>query len=153
VKAFGGPIITGGHAYTFIGIRRQGDRLLCLDMASGKELWRAKVAVRLCTSHPLYADGKIFVFNGGELLMIATDPKKYRELGHAYVSMQSWAAPALSGGHLFLRDDAGALKCLDLRAAREARKPSPPPPQTATGGLAAPGRPARRRDLLRYGAP
>ena len=132
VKAFGGPIITGGHAYTFIGIRRQGDRLLCLDMATGKERWRAKVRVPLGTSHPLYADGKILVLNDGRLAMIAADPKQYRDLGHARVSLRSWAAPALSDGHLFLRDDSGTVKCLDLRAAAPPTKQAAPPPEAET---------------------
>jgi outer membrane protein assembly factor BamB len=130
-KDFGGPIIAGGYAYTFIGVRTQGNRLLCLDLATGKELWTAKIRVPLGTSHPLYADGKIFVLNNGRLLMIAADPKEYRELGHAQVSLQSWAAPALSDGHLFLRDDSGTVKCLDLRAQREPRKVARPPSEKA----------------------
>ena len=133
IKDFGGPILAGGQAYAFIGIRMQGNRLLCLDLATGKEAWMSKIKVPLGTSHPLYADGKIFVLNNGQLLMLAADPKEYRELGHAQVSLQSWAAPALSDGQLFLRDDSGTLKCLDLRVPREPRKaaaPSAPRAQT-----------------------
>jgi hypothetical protein len=50
-------------------------------------------------------DGKLFVManNGNSLLMIATDPKDYTDLGRATVRAQWVPSPSIADGRLVLR--------------------------------------------------
>ena len=116
-KRFSGPLLVNGFLYVFMGWKGDSDHLICLDAATGKETWPEVVTPpHLYVSCPIGADGKIFYVNDkGLLVMIAADPKQYRLLGTAKIIGNTWSSPALSDGCLFVRDDSGALKCLDLR--------------------------------------
>ena len=46
--------------------------------------------------------------------MLAADPKECRELASSKALDAGMSSPALCGSHLFLRDDAGVVKCFDL---------------------------------------
>ena len=49
----------------------------------------------------------------GELVLVAADPKEFKELGRAQVCGANWCNPAYADGKLFLRDGR-ELICVDL---------------------------------------
>ncbi|MFO0902957.1 MAG: PQQ-binding-like beta-propeller repeat protein [Pirellulales bacterium] len=86
--------------------------LACVELATGKRVWQQ---TRFGKSNLIMADGKLFFSTmQGELVIVKADPKSYQELGRATVTGPTRQAPALSRGHLYLRDDA-EIVCLDVR--------------------------------------
>lgn len=49
----------------------------------------------------------------GELVIVAAQPKEFKELGRAQVCRANWCNPAYADGKLFLRDDREII-CVDL---------------------------------------
>lgn len=125
-KGYGGPLIMSGRVFVWLG-GAGGDGPACLDLATGRELWWDKPTVGgISYTLPLGADGKILILFKGRLRMFAPTPAGLKELAAARVSRSSWAAPAIADGRLFIRDDGGTVKCLDLRAKREPRPAAAP---------------------------
>jgi outer membrane protein assembly factor BamB len=94
--------------------------LKCLDL-EGKERWRTRgLGMGALTA----ADGRLIVSSGnGELVVVAAEPAKYRELSRRRVLIGStfWASPVLCGGRVYMRSGEGELVCLDHRAATNGR--------------------------------
>lgn len=101
VKAhFSSPILHNGVLYA----NSDPGELVCLGPADGKVLWRARGFEKggLCA-----ADGVLFAMDGasGDLVMVALDPRSYRELGRFRpLGGQSWTAPIISNGCLVVRN-------------------------------------------------
>ncbi len=78
------PIVHEGKAYFGLGLG--GQAVVCVDAATGKELWRTKTPFPVFSS-PCIADGKVFVGMGhGNMVLTAEDLrdqaiKKLREAG------------------------------------------------------------------------
>ena len=114
-KSYGGPAIVGDHAYVFLG--REGKSLACLNMADGKVAWQQdKMPHGMGFANCTAADGKILFQVEGQLSMVAADPAAFKELASAKVCGAGWSTPALFGTRLIVRDDAGVVKCLELKA-------------------------------------
>ncbi len=77
----------------------------CLDFLTGKVRWEAD-AVGQAT--PLAADGKLVLWaETGMLVLAKANPERYEELARTRVLSgggMCWAAPALSGKRLYVRD-------------------------------------------------
>jgi outer membrane protein assembly factor BamB len=88
--------------------------LRCLDLRSGKVMWEQRLEERWTY---LGVDNHLLAWSEkGTLQLLQATPKKYQvkaELGNL-LAYKSWAAPALAGGKLYLRDQKNLL-CLDLR--------------------------------------
>jgi outer membrane protein assembly factor BamB len=105
------PIIFDGHVYLMDdGVH------WCLDLATGRELWKEKVASSSITS-PVLADGKIFLLinGGGRVAMFKPSPEKYLQLGKANARALGVPSPAIADGKLVLRGRKGIL-CYNLAA-------------------------------------
>lgn len=89
---------------------------VCVDARTGELKW----------SQPGFGQGRkdnsstiavgknlLVLTESGELLLIAADPEKYRELGRLQVCGNTWCFPAYARGKLFVRDGRQLL-CLDL---------------------------------------
>jgi outer membrane protein assembly factor BamB len=76
----------------------------CFDLATGRELWKEKVASSAISS-PVFADGKIFLtVNGGsKVMMLKPSPEKHIQLGKATARALSVPSPAIADGKLVLR--------------------------------------------------
>lgn len=86
--------------------------LTCIDARTGQRVWQAP---RFGKSNLIAADGKLFISTmKGELVVVRANPDEFEELGRIQLLGSTRQAPALSRGHLFLRDDAEIL-CLDVR--------------------------------------
>jgi outer membrane protein assembly factor BamB len=76
--------------------------LLCLDARTGAEIWRERLGGNLWGS-VLLADGKLYVSNlEGTTYVVEAGPK-FKLLASNDLNEPLYAAPAVSGGHIFLR--------------------------------------------------
>ena len=92
--------------------------LKCLDLA-GKERWRSR-SIRMGALTA--ADGRLIVItDNGDLVIVAADPAKLRELARKRVLTGSsfWASPVLCGGLIYAKSGEGELVCLDHRGGEE----------------------------------
>jgi len=88
--------------------------LRCVDAATGKERWQRGRVGKYHAALVRTGDGKLLMLeDGGELVLLDPDPRGYRELARSKVCGETWAHPALSDGHLYVRDDK-ELICLGL---------------------------------------
>ena len=88
--------------------------LRCLDLETGKMQWEERLPER---AHLLEVDGRMLVWEEhGRLRYLEVNPTAYKSEGEipGLLTFKSWAAPALAGGKLYLRDERNVL-CLDLR--------------------------------------
>ena len=131
--AYAAPIIDNGYAY----VQRfgytanafnfcSGRRMTCVELTTGKTLWDHFIYLLPGTpdresfvSQSILADGKIYLRGqNGTLVMIAADPKEYRELGHYVICNETPSlrcSMALSQGQIFWASSKGLI-CLDMRA-------------------------------------
>ena len=108
-NAMTGVIPWDGHLYGF------DDKVLkCIDLA-GKEVWAQR---GLGQGALALADGRLIVLSEeGELVVADASPKGYHELSRTKVldGAVCWTMPVLADGHIFCRNQAGDLVCLDHR--------------------------------------
>jgi outer membrane protein assembly factor BamB len=103
------PVVDGKLVFGVVTATRCA--LLCCSLETGKTLWRQDMPAGTWSS-PLLADGKVFLLCGdGTLLMFRLNGEAYQELARAKVCGDTRASPALSDGHLFVRDGS-SLRCL-----------------------------------------
>ncbi len=108
------PVEHDGRLLGIDGRQDQGvARLRCFDPKTQKVAWTQE---GFGTGNLILTDEKIIVLKtSGELLLIAADPKQYRELAKAKaLDGTAQPLPALADGRLYIRDQ-HALKCFDLR--------------------------------------
>ncbi len=130
-----------GYLYGIDGHGPQNAPLVCIELATGKEVWREEPewmtpvsgdqGTRDYNLSPalaslLLVEGRCLVLGQyGHLAWIDLNPEGYRELDrtHLFMARQTWAMPALSKGLLYVgQNDPGLdgtqtrLICYDLRA-------------------------------------
>jgi outer membrane protein assembly factor BamB len=139
---FNTPIYQNGFLYGFDGRNEPDASLACVDVASGKVVWRVTpewnetISVKGQSRQQLLGTyrGSLLAVDGqflclgelGHLVWMDLSPKGYREVSRAWLfaARESWALPVLSRGLLYVvqntRDiltGAGPrLLCYDLRA-------------------------------------
>jgi outer membrane protein assembly factor BamB len=88
--------------------------LCCVDLATGKELWRQGSAGYFHFGLIRTGNGKLLLLDdAGNLKLVDAVADKYRELCTAKVCSGNLVTPALSDGRLYARDDQG-LVCVQL---------------------------------------
>lgn len=107
---FSTAILSGGHLYS----TTDPGRLVCMDPASGKVVWR----------HGGFEKGGLIGVNGtlivcdgrtGNVAMVEMSPAGYKELGRIKpLGGKSWTAPIVADGKLIVRNER-AIACLDLK--------------------------------------
>ena len=106
---FANPVVHGQNIY---GLHY--GRLSCLDVWTGDLIWRG----------PDFQHGQVLLTGDvlivttertGQLVTVAADPTKYRELGRTNFTRikKTWNTHALAGKQLFVRNHA-EMACLDL---------------------------------------
>ena len=131
-----------GYLYGFDGRNEPDAALVCVELKTGKEMWRAvpeweetvefggRQVTRSFTTYRgslLWADGHFLCLGElGHLLWLDLSPKGFRILSRAWLfaARESWSPPVLSRGLLyvsqnrrdFLRGGSPRLLCYDLRA-------------------------------------
>ena len=111
---FSDPVAVGSFLY---GIGRS-NALLCADVRTGENAWAQRgffsgMVRRGYASFMVMKDNILVLTEGGQLLLIAADPKQCRLVSKAKVCGQNWCSPAYADGRLFLRDERD-LRCVQL---------------------------------------
>jgi outer membrane protein assembly factor BamB len=106
------------HLYGF-----DDSHLVCLDVRTGKEMWR-ETGRKFQKGSLLIAGGHLLVLGEyGRLSLAEATPRGYREKTSFRVSQHKcWTVPVLAGGRLYIRDE-GRLVCLDVARRQQVRKP------------------------------
>jgi outer membrane protein assembly factor BamB len=118
---FSTPVPVGKeHIYIVTGttpspLAKPSADLHCIETKTGKSLWKKPKIGKYHASLMRTGDDKLLLLtDGGDLALLEPDPKGYHELARSKVSgPETWAHPALSDGHLYVRDMTGLI-CLQL---------------------------------------
>jgi outer membrane protein assembly factor BamB len=111
---FNSPVHSGGFVFGMDG--EAGHRraaLVCLDLATGDEKWRAK---SVNNGSLIVAGDKLLILTeSGDLVLAAASGAGYRELARKKVlSGRCWVQPTLANGRVYCRNNTGELVALDL---------------------------------------
>jgi outer membrane protein assembly factor BamB len=135
---FNTPIYRDGFLYGFDGRNEPDASLACLDVATGKVVWREirewnetlggrQQPVSIYRGSLLAVEGSYLCLGElGHLLWMDLSPKGYKEISRAWLfpARESWSLPVLSRGLLYVvqntrevtRVNGPRLLCYDLRA-------------------------------------
>ncbi len=110
---FNRQVIYNGCLFALAGRgARTSDRMMCIDLATGKVRWQKPMPFGSLT---LAADKLITVTQGGEIAWGALDGVEYREtFRKKLLDERIWAHPVLHEGRLYTRTNRGALTCLQF---------------------------------------
>ena len=109
---FNSPVVVGGFLFGVDG-DAGGGNLVCLDLESGAQKWIEKSSKG---GSLISADDKLIVLTEkGELIIADAVPTGFHAISRApLMSGRCWVQPVLTGGRLFLKNNAGTLACFDL---------------------------------------
>lgn len=112
-----GVVLVEGYLYG--AGYKGGGALVCLEMATGKVMWKTEEIREGIT---IYADGMLIVYEGpksGVVSLVKAQPDNFERTGSFTVTAggddKHWAHPAISDGVLYIRHG-DALVAYDLRA-------------------------------------
>jgi len=106
------PVLADGHLYS------QGPArdYVCFDATTGALKWTQPgfgVGRRDYSSTLVLGRNLLVLTEDGTLLLLASNPEKYTELGRLQVCGNTWSFPAYADGKLYVRDGRH-LACIDL---------------------------------------
>ena len=109
-------ILIDGHIYGFNGNAHFGPEtiFLCMRLSDGEVIWRHR---GLKCGTVTAADGKLIALSEqGELNIAKANTEGFEPVASRQVlTGKCWTVPILANGHLYCRNAAGDLVCLDLR--------------------------------------
>ena len=107
-------VVHESHVYCVS--ERASGQLMCFDLHDGAIAWFESSFAKYGTL--MIADGKLIVLDEkGDLVIVDAAPAGYRELARAKVlDGRSWVMPVLANGHIYTKNNAGKIVCLDVRA-------------------------------------
>ncbi len=121
------PIVKDGFLYGFDGQAQRLAELVCLEVKTGRELWRDDLGGKFQRGSLLEADGATLCLGeNGDLAWIELSPKRatIKQQAQLFNAPETWTLPALSNGLLYVcqneRGTGGTkprLICYDLRRA------------------------------------
>jgi outer membrane protein assembly factor BamB len=131
------PILSGNHLYGVSGRHQQGSEMVCVELDTGKEVWRNRIAweqdiqgrklrLEAFRASLLYADGHYLCLSElGSLLWLDLSPKGSEILSSTQLFFASgtWTLPAVSRGLLYVMQNetdrmsntSTRILCYDLR--------------------------------------
>ncbi|HLJ92829.1 MAG TPA: PQQ-binding-like beta-propeller repeat protein [Gemmataceae bacterium] len=116
---FSTPVAVGAeHLYLVSGTKPPAfstqATLHCIDIRTGKELWRRAKVGKYHAALLRTGNQKLLLLEeAGDLVLLDPDPKEYRELARSKICGETWAHPALANGRLYVRDNKEVV-CLQL---------------------------------------
>lgn len=112
----------------FVYCPRSGGQFVCLEAATGRELWQTNVVTQLrqgACVHLITNGSQVFLFTDqGDLVQAQLTPAGYQESGRVHLieptsplfeNKFAWAAPAFANRDIFVRNDR-ELICYSLAA-------------------------------------
>jgi outer membrane protein assembly factor BamB len=110
----------------FVYSPRSGGSFVCLEAATGREVWQTNVVTNLrqgASVHLIPNGSSVFLFTDqGDFVRAQLTPAGYRELGRVHLieptsplfeNKFAWAAPAFANRNIFVRND-HELRCYSL---------------------------------------
>lgn len=95
------PVVVGGHAY----LLGKDKRLVCVDLAAGKEAWGTDKRFGDYWSLAANGDKVLALDNRGVLYLFRASPKEYEPLDERKLTTpDTWAHLAVAGDQVFIRD-------------------------------------------------
>ncbi|MBX9627783.1 MAG: PQQ-like beta-propeller repeat protein [Gemmataceae bacterium] len=95
------PVIVNGHAY----LLGKDKRLVCVDLAAGKEAWGTDKRFGDYWSLVANGDKLLGLDNRGTLYLVKANPKEFELLDERKLGTgETWAHLAVAGDELFVRD-------------------------------------------------
>ncbi len=107
---FSTPVPVGDQLYMVTGqfgvLGGASSTLRCVDVKTGKELWKKEKVGKFHAALLRTGDDKLLMLDDfGGLTLFDPDAKEYKELAKSKVCGATWAHPALCDGRVYLRDD------------------------------------------------
>jgi outer membrane protein assembly factor BamB len=126
----GNAVVVGEYAY----FCDTGARLTCLEVKTGKSVWRQERPVASGRACLTYADGHAYIrHQGGKVALVRADATGNEVKGsftppRPETQEPTWTFPVVAGGRLYLRDQ-DVLLCYDVKANKREKpeKPDRPP--------------------------
>ncbi|MHC4479269.1 MAG: outer membrane protein assembly factor BamB family protein [Planctomycetota bacterium] len=113
----GGVVLLDGYIYG--GDGKNKGKLTCLEMKTGKIVWKQQKQVGKGSAALLYADGHLYYrYENGLMTLVEATPEALKVKGQfmlASVTGKSWPHPVIVDGKLYLRDH-DVLMCYDVNA-------------------------------------
>lgn len=108
---FASSVRLGEHLYGFDQLD-----LVCMEVRTGKIVWREKGIRTFGKGSLLIADGKLIVMcEDGNLVLADATPTGYKPISTFRVFQnKAWTVPVLANGKLYLRDES-QIVCLSLK--------------------------------------
>jgi len=97
------PTLVGNALYTVGSTVGKSSPLVCLDFATGQELW-SQPGLEDYASITAVNDRLLVHKSNGELLLLKVNPAKYEELGRTEICGKTWASPAYVDGRIYIKD-------------------------------------------------
>jgi outer membrane protein assembly factor BamB len=91
------PVVKGD--LVFVALE---DKIVCLELATGKQLWEKEIEEKAYSSLVAVGDKVIFLSQGGNILVFKA-ANKYEELGKAELGEGTDSTPAIAGGRIYIR--------------------------------------------------
>ncbi|MFM1768506.1 MAG: hypothetical protein RJA22_1035 [Verrucomicrobiota bacterium] len=109
-------VLHEGHLYGISGQNGRGGDLRCVELLTGKVLWKEPAAGM---GSFVIAGGRIVLLTErGELITAPASPQGFTPTGRAQVlGGRCWTTPVLSQGRIHARNAKGDAVCLDVRPA------------------------------------
>jgi outer membrane protein assembly factor BamB len=106
------PVHYNGHLYGLFGFKQTGYWLKCIDINTGKELWKGE---EFGSGGCIVVDGMVLVQGArGELVLAEAKPDGYKELARAHPLVgKSWTMAVVANGRIYARSSNQAI-CLDV---------------------------------------
>ena len=137
------PVVFGGRLYLTAGLDIRTRRLLCLDAATGEDVWHADFALRGVRTHRKNSVASstpaVGEADDGRKLVVALYADAFEQVAVAYDAdgVEAWrrplgkyesqhgqaSSPVVDGGRVYLASDqlaASSVVCLDLASGEEA---------------------------------
>ena len=111
---FNSPVQRGGLLFGIDGeAGKRRTSLVCLDLASGDEKWRAKEVNH--GSLILAGDRLVILTEAGDLVLAAASGDGYKEFARKKIlTGRCWVQPALAAGRLYCKNNTGELVALQV---------------------------------------
>ncbi len=75
----------------------------CLEVSTGKEVWRARIGGRKYSASPIRVDDRVYFFSHGGRATVIRAAREYKEVAVNRLDSGFMASPAVAGDALYLR--------------------------------------------------